>query len=143
MDALADSPPWECPACGREFGKRQAHFCAPAISPDAYFATRPPYERPIFEVVRAHLESLGPLIVEPVGVGILFKRLRTFAELRPKSRWVELSIGLNRRLEHRRVTRTVRMNNGRAYHGIRLTSAAEVDDELRAWLTESYFDFAG
>jgi predicted transport protein len=133
---------WSCPACGREFGKRQAHVCAPAISVDAYFAARPPAERDVFEAVRAHLESLGPVIVEPVGVGILFKRKRTFVELRPRAKWVALSFGLNRRVEHDRITRTTKTNTAHTYHGVRITSADDIDDVVRAWLTESYFEFA-
>ena len=134
---------WSCPACGREFGKKQSHFCAPALSVDAYFARRPPIEREIFGAVRNHLVSLGPLIVEPVNIGILFKQRRTFAELRPKARWVDLGFGLNRRLEHARVTRTIRTNTERTYHGIRLRGPEDVDDEVRAWLTESYLEVAG
>ena len=87
-----------------------------------------------------HLESLGPVIVEPVGVGILFKGKRTFVELRPRAKWVALSFGLNRRAEHPRITRTTRTNTARTYHGVRITGVADVDDVVRAWLTESYFE---
>ena len=131
---------WECPACGREFGKRQSHFCIPALSVDTYFAARPAVEREIFEAVREHVESLGPVIVEPVGVGILFKRRRTFAELRPKTKWVELGFGLNRLAEHPRITRTTRTATGRTYHGVRLRSAEDVDAQVLDWLSESYRD---
>ena len=138
---------WSCPACGREFGKRQSHFCAPALSPDSYFANRPPagreIEREIFEAVRAHLEGLGPVIVEPVGVGILFKNRRTFVELRPMTRWVALSFGLNHRCEHPRITRTIPVTNGRTYHAIRVLSAADIDQQVREWLTESYVEVSG
>ena len=133
---------WSCPACGREFGQRQSHFCAPALSVEAYFAERPAAEREIFEAVREHLESLGPVIVEPVGVGILFKRKRTFVELRPMSKWVALSFGLNRRAEHARITRTTKTNTARTYHGVRLTGPGDIDETVREWLTESYIEFA-
>jgi hypothetical protein len=130
---------WTCEVCGREFGKRQAHVCIPALSVDSYFAARPPAEREIFEAVREHLESLGPVIVEPVGVGILFKGRRTFVELRPKTKWVDLSFGLERRAEHLRITRTTRTQTGRTYHGVRIRSVEDIDDQVRQWLTESYF----
>jgi hypothetical protein len=130
--------PWTCEACGREFGKRQSHVCVPALSVDAYFAARPPVEREIFEAVRGFLVSLGPVIVEPVSIGILFKGARTFAELRPKSKWVDLSFGLERRVEHPRITRTTRTNTARTYHGVRLRSADDVDEQVREWLAASY-----
>jgi hypothetical protein len=134
---------WSCPACAREFGKRQSHVCAPALSVSDYFAARPPVEREVFEAVRDHVQSLGEVIVEPVGIGILFKRRRTFAELRPKARWVALSFGLNHRLEHPRITRTTPMPHGAAWQGTRITSAGDIDDQVREWLTESYVEFAG
>jgi hypothetical protein len=134
---------WSCPACSREFGRRQSHLCVPALSVEAYFAERPLAERRIFEAVAEHLQSLGPVIVECVGVGILFKRRRTFAELRPRTRWIDLSIGLNYVLKHPRITRAVRTANGRAYHGIRITSVADIDEQVRNWLTASYVEFAG
>ena len=53
--------------------------------------------------VRSHLEALGPVIVEPVNVGIFFKGKRNFVELRPKTRWLDLTFGLNRVFEHPRI----------------------------------------
>ena len=134
---------WMCEACGREFGKRQAHVCIPPLSIDSYFAVRPPVERLIFEAVRQHLTSLGPVIVEPVNVGVLFKGIRTFVELRPKRKWVDLGFGLERRLEHPRISRATRTNTARTYHGVHLRGPEDVDDQVREWLTASYFELSG
>ena len=131
---------WTCDACGREFGKRQSHVCAPAKSVDAYFADRPPHEREVFEAVSAHLRSLGPVIVEPVNVGIFFKGRRTFSELRPKAKWLDLSFGLNRRLDDPRISRTTRTKTSRTYYGVRIHGPADIDEQVLAWLTESYFE---
>ena len=54
---------------------------------DEYFATGPPHERPVAEAVLTHLRTLGSITIEPVSIGILVKRTRTFVELRPMSRW--------------------------------------------------------
>ena len=95
---------WTCPKCARQFGRnKQSHECSPAMTLDEYFSTGPERERPIFEVVRAHLESLGPVHYEAVSVGILFKRARTFVELRPMVKWEALSFGLNRTVDHPRI----------------------------------------
>src|SRR5215210_5506171 len=85
-------PRWVCPECRREFGRnKQSHECAPAMSLEEYFSTGPARERPIFDAVMAHLDTVGPVHVEPVSVGIFLKRAQSFAQLRPKDRWVALS----------------------------------------------------
>ncbi len=58
---------------------------------DEYFATGHAREQQIFETVMAHLDTVGPVHVEPVSVGIFLKRSQSFAELRPMLRWVALS----------------------------------------------------
>jgi hypothetical protein len=103
-----------------------------------YFSTGPARERPIFEAVHAHLSALGPVVVEPVSVGILFKRQRTIIELRPKRDWVALSIMLPRVVEHPRIARRLRGTRRLTCHVVNLRRPADVDDVVRSWLTESY-----
>jgi hypothetical protein len=105
---------------------------------DAYFATRPDWERPIFEAVREHLDTVGDVRVEAVGVGIFFKRSRTFAELRPKRDRLVLSVLLSRRLQHPRIVRRWEGAGLRAAYFVDLRTPADVDDEIRDWLTEAY-----
>jgi predicted transport protein len=131
-------PSWTCPACKRQFGRKgQGHECAPAMSEEEYFSTGPERERPIYEEVRDHLESLGPVHVEFVSVGVFFKRSRTFVELRPKTKWVALSFIVHRNVDSDRIGR--RGNDGnRYYHVVNVREPSEIDDEVRDWLTESY-----
>ena len=98
----------------------------------------PVRERPIFDAVLAHLETLGDIHVEPVSVGIFLKRSRGFAELRPKVNWIELSFGLARTIEHPKITRIVRTSGARTYHFVRLREPSDVDSDVRDWLTEAY-----
>jgi hypothetical protein len=113
-------------------------MCAPAMSVDAWFAQRPEAYRRIYDAVIAHLETMGDVHVDAVDVGILIKRSRTFAELRPMRGRLALSVLLSRVVEHPRVTRTTRTSGSRAAHRIDLRDAADVDATVRAWLTESY-----
>jgi hypothetical protein len=131
--------PWTCPDCHRQFGRtRQSHECAPALTVEEYFSTGPAWERPIFEAVMGHLRGLGPVHVEPVSVGIFFKRTRTIAELRPMARWSALSLALPRTVQHPRIGRKVQLWSGRFYHIFNLRSAEDFDDRIRNWLTEAY-----
>ena len=96
-------------------------------------------ERPIFDAVIAHLETLGDVHVEPVSVGIFLKRSRGFAQLRPKVNWIELSFGLSRTITHPKITRVMRASDTRTYHCVRLREPTDVDADVRDWLTEAYF----
>jgi hypothetical protein len=107
---------------------------------EEYFSTGPERERPIFDAVMAHLETLGPVHVEPVSVGIFLKRSRSFAELRPMVRWVALWIRLTRKIDHPKMARTVTNEGRAAYHVVNIRGPEDVDDDVRAWLTEAYLD---
>jgi len=108
------------------------------MSEEEYFATGPAHERPVFEAVMAHVESLGPVHVEFVSVGIFLKRARTFAELRPMQRWVAVSFLLSRPVRHRSIVRKVLPYHGRYFHIANVSSPDDLDDDLLGWLTEAY-----
>jgi hypothetical protein len=134
---------WTCDECKREFGRQhQSHLCAPALTLEEYFAAGPASERAIVEAVTAHLESVGPVRVEAVAVGVFFKRTRTFAELRPRRRWTDLSILLTRVVRDERIARTQGAGGLRRAYIIRLYEAEDVDETVRDWLTESYLTTA-
>jgi hypothetical protein len=136
---MGSSSGWTCPECARTFGRRnQSHECLPAVSVDEYFAARPDWERPIFEEVLDHLEMVGEVRVEAVEVGIFFKRLRTFAELRPMRNRLRLSVLLSRRLRHPRIVKRWEGSGVRSAYFIDLRQPEEVDDDVRDWLTEAY-----
>lgn len=131
---------WVCPSCRRQFAHRnQSHDCAPAMALEDYFATGPAHERPIFEAVVAGLREVGPIHVEPVSVGIFLKRFRSFAELRPRDRWVNVSFSVPYPIEHERIRSTMK-SAGRTYYVVRLHSAADVDGQLLGWLADAYAD---
>ena len=132
---------WTCADCGRQFGRnRQSHDCAPAMTLTEYFSTGPAIEKPIFDAVIAHLDSLGPVHVEPVSVGIFFKNPRKFAQQRPMQRWIALSFSVSQKVDHRLMTRKPIAHGGRWYCVVNLRSPDDLDDEIRGWLTEAYFD---
>ena len=136
---LDGMPRWICPECGRQFGRtKQGHECAPAMSLEDYFSTGPSFERPVFDAVMAGLRDLRDIHVEPVSVGIFLKRSRTFAELRPMTKWVAVSFTLERTLASRRIARKVIEVGHRRYHVVNVRSSDEVDDELLEWLVDAY-----
>jgi hypothetical protein len=107
---------------------------------DAYYAGRPEFERAIFDAVYEQLEACGPVHVEAVGVGILFKKRATFVELRPMRGRLRLSFILARRPADARIARVIAMPHGRFVCYIDLRAAGEVDEQVGEWLAESYAD---
>jgi hypothetical protein len=108
------------------------------MSLDEYFATGPPHERPVAEAVLAHVRSLGPVVVEPVSVGILVKARRTFVELRPMTRWEAVWFMLPRRVEHPRIARVLRGTASLTAHVVNVRTPEEIDEQVRDWLSEAY-----
>ena len=110
---------------------------------EEYFSTGPERERPIFEAVAGYLETLGPIHVEPVSVGIFIKRDRSFVELRPKVKWVAMSFPLPYELDHPRIARKMRgggsRGGGTCYHVVNLVGPDDVDEQVEAWLAEAWF----
>ncbi|MEX0781641.1 MAG: DUF5655 domain-containing protein [Dehalococcoidia bacterium] len=129
---------WECERCGRTFGRTgQGHTCVPGMTVDAYFDGRPSVQRAIYDAVAEHMTSLGPMEIEAVGVGVFFKKARTFVELRGRQKWMNLSFMLDHRVDAERVG-YIGGGGGRHFHRVRLDGPQDVDDELRSWLTASY-----
>ncbi len=142
---MADLTPgvdgWICDECGRVFGKAgQRHDCAPGLTIEEYFETGPPHERPVFDEVMRRLESIGPLHLDVVAVGIFFKNPAKFAELRPMRNWVALSFSLGRIARHRTITRKVVAYGARHWHTANVATPDDVDDDLVALVAEAYDD---
>lgn len=108
---------------------------------EEYFSTGPPFERPVFEAVLAHLETIGPVHVEPVSVGIFLKATGSLVELRPMTRWVAMSFPLRRKVTGGRIARKPIASGERWFHVVNLADPADLDDQVRDWLTESYAEF--
>ena len=122
---------------------RQGHVCGPAVSLDVYFAKLSAGDREIYSVIADHLLDLGKVVIEPVGVGILFKRGKTIVELRPRRVGMVLSFVCDRAVPNTRVSRHVRMSSGRVANFVPLRRADEIDDVLLDWLTESFHSAGG
>lgn len=130
---------WACPECKRTFGKaNQGHTCAPAMTLEEYFANGPAFERPIFDEVHDFVAGLGDDVrVEFVSVGVFFKKKTTFVELRPLTKWANLSFKVPRTIEHPLITKTW-PGPSRTYYVARLKQPSDVTDDVRGWLAEAY-----
>ena len=128
-----------CPNCEREFASaNQAHVCVPGITVDDLLTRHPRWVSEIYGAIIRHLKTLGPVHEDAVNVGIFLKSDRKIASFRPRVRSVLLSFFLPYELTDPRIARALPVAAGRIAHMINLTSADQVDDQLREWLTEAY-----
>lgn len=130
---------WTCPVCDRQFGAvRQAHVCTPGIPVDELLGRHPEWVSGIYAAVTDPLRPLGPVHEDAVDVGVFLKSDRKVAEFRPRVHSVLLSIYLPSPRDDSRIMRIIATASDRHVHLIKLTSPDEVDDQVRAWLTEAY-----
>jgi hypothetical protein len=134
---------WICPSCQRRFGRAgQSHECAPALTLEDYFSSGPSFERPIFDTVSAFVETLGTVLIEPVQVGVFFKRPASWIQLRPRVKWVSLLFPSPRNtIDHRAIT-TKPSSTGRPgaalWFDAKLRIPTDFDEELQGLLIESW-----
>ena len=130
---------WTCPACERQFGRaHQAHVCVPAGTIDESFAGRPPVQREILDDLLTHLRALGPGQIDAVRVGVFLYSDRKLAEIRPLARSLALIVVPPRPTDHPRIARRMTIGAGRIAHVVKLVTPEDIDDDVRAWLTEAY-----
>ncbi len=74
----------------------------------------------------------------PEKTRIAFQVRMSFAQVTPRARWLDGHVVLARRVEHPRFRRVETISARNHVHHFRLTSVAEVDAELTAFLREAY-----
>jgi hypothetical protein len=70
----------------------------------------------------------------------MFKRTRTFAEVRAKKQSLVLGLLLSRIATHPKLTKTLKLSANRVAHFLELTRAQDFDEDARRLLTESFLD---
>ena len=129
---------WHCDLCGREFANRnQSHSCGRYALAD-HFKGKPPEIRALFEDVVAAIERIGPVRVLPEKTRIAFQVCMSFAQLTPRTKWLDGHVVLARRLEHPRFRSIQTISPRNHVHTFRISERAEIDDDFRAWLEEAY-----
>jgi hypothetical protein len=102
-----------------------------------WLAERPDGQRDVAAAIIELARGIEGVTVEAVSVGVLIKRQRSIVELRPRTKWLQLSVIARRPLPpsaRAKVTRVVQWGQDMTAYFVRLTTAAEIDRAMRAWL---------
>lgn len=84
------------------------------------------------------LESLGDVQVIPQKTRLVCVARVRFSGLQPRKHGLLVSFALHRWLKSPRILRTADYGPGWRGHSVWVRSAADLDDELKSWLQESY-----
>ena len=128
---------WTCPRCERPFATRRAHVCEPGMPVEYWLAERPDGQREAAAAIIELARGIEGVTVEAVSIGVLIKRQRSIIELRPKTKWLQLSVIAPRPLAASataQVSRVVEWGKDMTAYFVRLTSPAQIDRAMRAWL---------
>jgi hypothetical protein len=129
---------WTCPRCRRRFANRnQSHACGKHDLAH-HFRGKDPAVRTLYNTVRRTIAACGPVTILPEKTRIAFQVRMSFAQVTPRTRWLDGHFVLARRLEHPRFRRIETLSARNHVHHFRLSSPAEVDADFRAWAREAY-----
>jgi hypothetical protein len=129
---------WRCPKCGRQFANRnQSHACGRYGLADHFIGRDPDVVRTYRALASAAREN-GPLEVVPEKTRIAFQVRMSFAALVLRKHWVDGHVVLARRLDNPRFKKIWVVSPRNQVHEFRLHRPSEVDEEVKAWLSEAY-----
>ncbi len=92
--------------------------------------------KPIHDAIVAFAQTLGKDVeIAPKKTSVSLRRGKQFALIQPSTK-TRVDLGIN--LKGETPTRRLEAMSGMCTHKVKLTSAAEFDDEVKAWVAEAY-----
>ena len=128
---------WKCPECGKLYPRAgQGHSCV-TISLDQHFHNRP-RARELFNSLLATVDMVGGpvrLSIAKTRIGLITRI--TFAAVAPRKDYLRAHILLSRRVDS---PLFLRVDDGPPYwvHHFEIRNIADINDDLRVLLRESY-----
>jgi hypothetical protein len=145
--AMGDAPSvrydhdlWTCPRCGRRFVTRNMWHACGDYSVEGFLEGKGARARELFERFESLIAACGPYEVAPAKTRVAFMGRVRFAGVSAISdRGMTIAFALPRPMNHRRIRKVEEIVPGWYGHWMRISSPDELDDELRGWLRESYY----
>jgi hypothetical protein len=126
------------PICGARLVSRNLWHSCGRFTLEALFSSSASEVLAAAREYVALLESLGDVQVLPQKTRLVAVARVRFAGLYPRTDHSVAGFALHRWLTNRRIVKTVDYGPRWRGHYLRIASAADLDDELRAWLQESH-----
>jgi hypothetical protein len=129
---------WVCPRCGARLVSRNLWHSCGRFTLEALFARAEPAALELARTYVSMLYSLGEVQVIPQKTRLVCVARVRFGGLSPRKDGFLAAFALHRWLDSPRIVKTADYGPRWRGHFVHVRNAADLDDELRAWLQESY-----
>ena len=130
-------PLWICPRCGHALaGRNMWHSCG-QYDLEYHFAKRLPLVRQLFDQLKAFIEDIGPVTVEPQKTRIVFLVRVRFAGVIVQSSGLKTHFWLTRPVRDERF-KIEQYSPTTFVHVFRLSQASQLNQQLKSLLREAY-----
>jgi hypothetical protein len=108
------------------------------VALEAHFAGKDATVKEIYDQLVKHSRKFGSLTEEPKKTSIHLVNKTAFAGVATRKSALVLTIKSDRKLSSARIHKSEQTSAHRFHHEVKLTSAADVDSEILAWLRNAY-----
>lgn len=128
---------WTCPRCGRRFTLPNLWHSCVTTTVDDHLSRVPESVGHLYRGFEAMVRACGPVEVVPVTSYISFMVRIRFAFVIPQQRALRLRLEGPRAIDSPRIVKVERYGRIAGSY-LRVVAPEELDDELAAWVAESY-----
>ena len=109
-----------------------------AFTVKGHFEGKAPNVRKIYDQILKGLKKVGPIKEDPKKTSIHLVNATALAGVATRKESLVLTIKSDRKLMSPRIHRSEQASARRFHHEVKLTSPADVDDEMIGWLESAY-----
>ncbi len=108
------------------------------LTVNSHFAGKDPVVRAIYDSLLKTIKRFGAIVEEPKKTSIHIVNKTALAGVATRKAHLILTIKSNRKIESPRIHKSEQTSASRFHHEVKLTSPADVDEELAGWLKAAY-----
>ena len=127
---------WVCPRCQRTFSSEGQFHSHDVVDVDRHFAGRAAELRTAFDTLVAALPA--DVRIDALKTAIVLAARATFCYVVVQHDRLLIGVFLDRALGSSRVTKVDRVSPSKVASVVEVREPAEIDGELRGWLSEAY-----
>ena len=105
---------------------------------NSHFVGKEPVVRAIYDQLLNTIKGFGKIVEEPKKTSIHITNKTALAGVATRKGYLILTIKSDRKIASPRIHKSEQTSASRFHHEVKLTSPAEVDDELAGWLKAAY-----